>query len=70
MLAISLTPELERQLVARSQAAGQELTAFVQSIIRDYMEDQADAQRAEEVLAQNNRRYTLEHVERELGLAD
>jgi hypothetical protein len=46
------------------------LTMAIEPEIEKRMEDLEDVHMAERVLAEPGRRYTLEEVEQELGLAD
>ncbi|MBF0134481.1 MAG: hypothetical protein HQL75_18075 [Magnetococcales bacterium] len=64
MLEISLSPEMESQLFRRASESGLALTAFLETIVAEYLEDQADRERAEAILSRNNPRYSLEEVEK------
>ncbi|MEO5370929.1 MAG: hypothetical protein H7833_12740 [Magnetococcus sp. DMHC-1] len=70
MIELSLPSEMEYQLVRRAKESGQDLTIFMEAIVAEFLEDQADRERAEAILDQNNPRFSLEEVERKLGLAD
>ena len=70
MLAIHLDPEVERRLVAVAARTGRSTDDHVQDAILSHLEDLEDIQTAEERLRNPGRRWTLDQVERELGLDD
>jgi RHH-type transcriptional regulator, rel operon repressor / antitoxin RelB len=74
MLAIRLPPEIEDRLNALAAATGRSKTYYVREAILEHLDDLEDVylaeQRLEELRAGRSQTYTLEEVERELGLAD
>lgn len=74
MLTIKLPPEIERRLAALAMAAGQTENDYVHDVLVEYLGDIEDNEiserRMKEIRAGRSRTYTLEEVERGLGLAD
>lgn len=74
MLAIRLPAEIESRLEALAKATGRTKTFYVREAILEYLDDLEDLYLAEQRLidlrAGRSRTYTLDEVERDLGLAD
>lgn len=74
MLAIRLPNEIEQRLSALSKLTGRSKTFYAREAILKYIEDMEDVYLAEKRLISNrngqSKTYTLEQMERELGLAD
>lgn len=70
MLTIHLDPEIERRLAAVTARTGRSTADHVQDAILSHLEDLEDLQVAEERLRSPGRRWTMDQVERELGLDD
>lgn len=74
MLAIRLSPEIEARLDALAKRTGRTKTFYARQAINEYigdLEDRYDVEkRYEDYIANNERSYTLDEVEKELGLAD
>ena len=74
MLAIRLPAEVETRLEALAQATGRTKTFYAREAILEYLDDLEDLYLAEQRLidirAGHSRTYTLEEVERDIGLAD
>lgn len=74
MLAIRLPAEVENRLEALAKATGRTKTFYAREAILEYLDDLEDLYLAEQSLidirAGRSRTYTLEEVERDLGLAD
>ena len=72
MLAIRLPAEIEERLTRLAQATGRTKTFYAREAILEYLGDLEDLYLAEQRLIDNqagrSRTYTLEEVERELGL--
>jgi RHH-type rel operon transcriptional repressor/antitoxin RelB len=72
MLAIRLSPETERRLDALAEATGRTKTFYARKAIEDALDEMEDIYLAEsrlEALREGrSRRYTLEEVEKDLGL--
>lgn len=72
--AIHLPEALFERMKSLADAAGQSPNDFISEAILEHIEDIEDVMRAEEVLrkieAGESRTYTLEEVERRLGLED
>jgi RHH-type rel operon transcriptional repressor/antitoxin RelB len=70
--AIQLSEEAYERLKSLAEAQGQSPTDFMSKAILEYMEDLEDLIRAEEVMRDlesgKSRTYTLDEVERRLGL--
>lgn len=74
MLVIRLPADVEKRLEALAKATGRTKTFYVREAILKHLEDLEDLYLAEKRLIDNragrSRTYTLEEVERDLGLAD
>lgn len=74
MLAIRLPAEVETRLEALAKATGRTKTYYVREAILEHLDDLEDLYLAEQRLidirAGRSRAYTLDEVERDLGLAD
>ncbi len=74
MLAIRLPAEVESRLEALAKATGRSKTFYAREAILEHLEDLEDLYLAEQRLidirAGRSCTYTLEEVERDLGLAD
>ncbi len=74
MLSITLPAEIEERLDAVVRSTGCSKASFVREAIVERLSELEDLQIAEQRLKNNqagrSRTYTLEEVERELGLAD
>ncbi len=74
MLAIRLPADVEERLDRLAKATGRTKTFHAREAILEYLDDLEDLYLAERRLIDNragkSRTYTLEEVERELGLAD
>ncbi|WP_026939373.1 type II toxin-antitoxin system RelB family antitoxin [Holophaga foetida] len=74
MLAIRLPIEIEHRLEALAQATGRTKTFYAREAIVEYMDDLEDIylaeSRLEDLRAGRSRTFTLEEVERDLGLAN
>ena len=74
MLAIRLSPELEARLDALAKRTGRTKTYYAREAITQHLEDLEDLydveERVKDIRSGNSKTYTLEEVERELGLAD
>ncbi len=74
MLAIRLPPEVENRLEALARATGRTKTFYAREAIIEHLDDLEDLYLAEQRLidirADRSCTYTLEEVERDLGLAD
>lgn len=72
MLAIRLPEDLERRLTALAEATGRTKTFYAREAIMEFMDDLEDIYLAESRLealrAGRSRAYSLEEVERDLGL--
>lgn len=70
--AIRLPDETYERLQALAQRTGRTATYYIREAIEAHLEDLEDIYRAdrimERILSGNERTYTLEEVERELGL--
>jgi len=69
-----LPAEIESRLEALAKATGRTKTFYAREAIVEYIEDLEDIYLAEKVVERirrgEERTYTLDEVERELGLAD
>lgn len=74
MLAIRLPGEIENRLEALAQATGRTKTFYAREAILNHLDDLEDLYLAEkrliDIRAGRSRTFTLDEVERELGLAD
>lgn len=74
MLAIRLPAEVETRLGVLAQATGRTKTFYAREAILEHLDDLEDLYLAEQRLLDirsgKSRTYTLEEVERSLGLAD
>jgi RHH-type transcriptional regulator, rel operon repressor / antitoxin RelB len=72
MLAIRLSPEIEARLGALATATGRTKSFYARKAIEDALEELEDIylaeSRLEELRTGRSRRYTLEEVEKDLGL--
>jgi RHH-type rel operon transcriptional repressor/antitoxin RelB len=74
MLAIRLPPEIEERLEKLARKTGRTKTFYAREAIVEHLDDLEDLYLAEKryaaVMEGKSKTYTLEDVERELGLAD
>jgi RHH-type transcriptional regulator, rel operon repressor / antitoxin RelB len=70
MLAIRLSPDIEKRLDDLSKKTGRTKTYYAREAIMEYIEDLEDYYLATTRLENPGKRWTLEEVEKELGLAD
>jgi len=74
MLAIRLPGEIEKRLADLAKATGRTKTYYVRAAILEYLDDLEDIYLAEKRLgnhyAGKSRAFTIDEVERDLGLAD
>ena len=74
MLAVRLSPEIEKRLEALAKATGRTKTYYVREAIVEHLDDLEDIylaqNRLEDIRAGRSMTYTLEEVERDLDLAD
>lgn len=74
MLAIRLPQEIEQRLAELARRTGRTKTFYAREAILEHLDDLEDLYLAEEVLtrirAGQERTYTLDEVEKELGLED
>ena len=74
MLAIRLPADVEDRLDRLAKATGRTKTFYAREAILEHLNDLEDLYLAEQRLIDNragkSRTYTLEEIERELGLAD
>ena len=74
MLAIRLPGEIENRLEALAQATGRTKSFYAREAILEHLDDLEDLYLAEkrliDIRAGRSRTFTLDEVERELGLAD
>jgi RHH-type rel operon transcriptional repressor/antitoxin RelB len=74
MLAIRLPPEIEARLDDLARRTGRTKTFYVRQAIIEHLADMEDIylaeNRLEKLRAGRSRRFTLDEVEQELGLAD
>ena len=74
MLAIRLPSDIEERLERLARATGRTKTYYAREAILEHLDDLEDLYLAEQRLidhrAGRSQTYTLEEVERELGLAD
>jgi RHH-type transcriptional regulator, rel operon repressor / antitoxin RelB len=71
---VRLPEEIERRLDALARNTGRPKAFYIREAILEYLDDLEDIylaeKRLEDIRAGRSRTYTLEEVERELGLAD
>lgn len=70
MLAIRLTPEIEKRLEALAKKTGRSKTYYAREAIQEYLQDLEDYYLAEVRTEKNLPGLSLEEVEKRLGLAD
>lgn len=74
MLAIRLPSEIEKRLADLARATGRTKTYYVREAILEYLDELEDIHLAEKRLgahyAGKSRTYTLDELERDLGLVD
>ncbi|MGH8293351.1 MAG: type II toxin-antitoxin system RelB family antitoxin [Gammaproteobacteria bacterium] len=72
MLAIRLTPDIEKRLEALAKKTGRSKTYYAREAIQEYLEDLEDYYLAEVAMEKlrkgEMRTHTLEEVKKELGL--
>ncbi len=64
---IHFDPQLETQLKTLAMQTGKSEDFYVLQAVKNYLEDVEDIVKAKQVLSQNNRAWTQDEVERELG---
>lgn len=69
MLAIRLSPDVEKRLDELSKKTGRTKTYYAREAIVEHIDDMEDFHLAAERLEHPGKRWTLEEVEKELGLA-
>jgi RHH-type rel operon transcriptional repressor/antitoxin RelB len=70
MLAVRLPNDIETRLDALAKATGRTKTYYAREAILTHLEDLEDTYLALQRLEKNNRRWTMEELEAEFGLAD
>ncbi|MGH8283611.1 MAG: type II toxin-antitoxin system RelB family antitoxin [Gammaproteobacteria bacterium] len=74
MLAIRLTPDIEKRLDALAKKTGRSKTYYAREAIQEYLEDLEDYYLAEVTMGKlrkgEMRTHTLKEVKQELGLED
>ena len=74
MLAVRLSPEIEKRLEALAKATGRTKTYYVREAIIEHLDDLEDIylaqNRLEDIRAGRSMTYTLDEVEHDLDLAD
>jgi RHH-type rel operon transcriptional repressor/antitoxin RelB len=70
MIAIRLPPEIEERLENLAKATGRTKTYYVREAILQYLEDMEDTYLALQRFEKKGKRYSMEEVKEELGLAD
>lgn len=70
MLAIRLTPDIEKRLEALARKTGRSKTYYAREAIQEYLEDLEDYYLAETRMGKNLPGLSLEEMEKRLGLAD
>jgi RHH-type rel operon transcriptional repressor/antitoxin RelB len=68
MLAIRLTPDIERRLERLAKKTGRTKTFYVREAILEHLEDLEDIYLATERLQRPGETYSAQDVKRELGL--
>lgn len=73
-ISIRLTPDIEQRLAHLADATGRPKSFYLRKLIEDNLDDLEDVYLAERVLERlrsgEERTYTFDEVERDLGLAD
>ena len=69
MLAIRLSPDIEKRLDELSKKTGRTKTYYAREALVKYIDDLEDYYLGQERLKNPGRRWTMEEVEKELGLA-
>jgi RHH-type rel operon transcriptional repressor/antitoxin RelB len=69
MLAVRLSPDIEKRLDELSKKTGRTKTYYAREAIIEYIDDLEDYYLAVDRLGSPGRRWTMEEVEKELGLA-
>lgn len=64
---IQFDPYIESQLNALAAQNGVSADFYVVQAVNNYLEDVTDIARAKQVLSQNNKTYTQDEIERDLG---
>ena len=74
MLALRLPPEIEKRLDDLARRTGRSKSFYAREAILEHLDNLEDvylaAQRLEDLRAGRSRTYTLDEVERDLGLED
>jgi len=70
MLAIRLPPDIEKRLDELSKKTGRTKTYYAREALEEYIDDLEDYYLAVDRVNNPGRRWTMEEVEKELGLAD
>ncbi|ADW70275.1 type II toxin-antitoxin system RelB family antitoxin [Granulicella tundricola] len=70
MPAIQISDELDANLDQLVRQTGGSKEAYVSEAVRNLLEDAEDLALAKERISRPGRRFTLDEVERHLGLAD
>jgi len=70
MLAIRLSQDIEKRLEKLSKRTGRTKTYYAREAIVEHIDDLEDYYLAVDRLKNPGRRWTMEEVEKELGLAD
>lgn len=68
MLAIRLTPEIEKRLDALAKKTGRTKTFYAREAILEHLEDLEDIYLAKQRLGRAGKTHSAEEVKRELGL--
>ena len=69
MLAVRLSPDIEKRLDELAKKTGRTKTYYAREAIIEYIDDLEDYYLAVDRLRSPGRRWTMEEVEKELGLA-
>jgi RHH-type transcriptional regulator, rel operon repressor / antitoxin RelB len=69
MLAIRLSPDIEKRLEELSRKTGRTKTYYAREAIVEYLDDLEDYYLAMNRLRSPGKRWTMDEVEKELGLA-
>lgn len=70
MLAVRIPKELEDQLEELAKTTKRSKSYYVREALEQYLEDYSDYLRAIAALEKSKKIYTLEEVEKRLGLVD